>query len=167
MTSEFQIGVITSTHGVRGEVKVYPTTDDPKRFKRLKTVYLETKEGRRQLHIKSVKFFKKYVILGFEEFNDINQVEGFRQAPLIVDRADAVPLSEDEYYISDLIGLSCQDEEGNKIGILKDVMSTGANDVYVIEGENKEILIPAIKECIMGVDLESSVIHIHLLEGLL
>ena len=75
MTEVFQVGVITSTHGIKGEVKVFPTTDDTARFKKLKEVTARTKTGDKLLHIRSVKFFKQFVILGFEEFNDINDVE--------------------------------------------------------------------------------------------
>ena len=167
MTEEFQVGVITSTHGIRGEVKVYPTTDDPARFKQLKTVTLNDRDGSRILHIRSVKFFKQYVILGFEEFNDINQVEGLKKAVLTVSREDAVPLDEDEYYVSDLIGIRCVDDTDEEIGILKEVMPTGANDVYVIEKDGRQILVPAIKDCIREVDMESGIMHIHLLEGLI
>ena len=166
MTNEFQVGVITQTHGIKGEVKVFPTTDDVRRFKKLKEVTAHLKTGDMLLHIKSVKFFKQYVILGFEEFDDINDVEVLKNASLTVDREHAVPLGKDEYYVSDLIGIRCIAEDDSEIGVIKDVLSTGANDVYVVSDGSKDILIPAIKDCIREVDIESGFIRIHMMEGL-
>ena len=161
------VGTITSTHGIRGEVKVFPQTDDPTRFKKLKEVYLDTGKERILLHPESAKFFKQYVILKFKEFNDINEVEGFRQKTLYVDRKNAVSLKKDEYFVADLIGMEARTEDGCKAGIIKDVMQTGANDVYVIEKEGgAELLLPAIKECILNVDVAGRVMTVYVLPGL-
>ena len=168
MENRLQVGIITSTHGVRGEVKVYPTTDDPSRFKRLKEVILDTGKEERILTIESVKFFKQFVILKFKEFDNINDVEKYRQKSLYVDRKNAVRLKKDEYFIADLIGSKVLDEEDKPVGVLKHVMETGANDVYVIEmTDGKELLLPAIKQCILNVDVEAGIIKVHILEGLL
>lgn len=166
MTEEFQVGIITQTHGIRGEVKVFPTTDNTSRFKKLKEVTADTGKQRLLLHVKSVKFFKQYVILAFDEYDNINQIEFLKGAKLLVDREHAVRLSRNEYYIADIIGLSVISDENENLGILKDVLQTGANDVYVVGDDSSEILIPAIKDCILNVDLENSVIKVHLLEGL-
>lgn len=167
MTDEFVIGYITSTHGVHGEVKVFPATDDVKRFKKLKEVTVHTRSGDRLLHIRSVKFFKKFVILGFEEFDNVDDVYALKQASLTVDREHAVSLKKDEYFIADLIGLKCITDEDKELGVIKDVLQTGANDVYVIAAGEKEILIPAIKDCVKEIDVESGIIKVHLLEGLI
>ncbi|MBQ8946832.1 MAG: 16S rRNA processing protein RimM [Lachnospiraceae bacterium] len=167
MTEEFQVGVITSTHGLKGEVKVFPTTDDVRRFKRLKEVTAHIQSGTVLLHIRSVKFFKQFVIIGFEEYDDINKVEHLIKASLTVDRSHAVKLSKDEYYVSDLMGLKCLTDTGEELGIITDVLATGANDVYVVDHDGTELLIPAIKDCIMEVDVESGFIKVHLLEGLI
>ena len=168
MENRLQVGIITSTHGVRGEVKVYPTTDDPSRFKRLKEVILDTGKEERILTIESVKFFKQFVILKFKEFDNINDVEKYRQKSLYVNRKNAVRLKKDEYFIADLIGSKVLDEEDKPVGVLKHVMETGANDVYVIEmTDGKELLLPAIKQCILNVDVEAGIIKVHILEGLL
>lgn len=162
-----RVGVITSPHGVHGEVNVFPTTDDPKRFKRLKKVYLDKKKELIQCEIESVKFFKNMVILKFVGMDDRNELEKFRQCDLLIDRKDAEPLGEDEYFICDLLGLDIVDEQGEKIGILKDVMTSAANDVYVVEkNDGKELLIPAIRDCILETDLEKRTIKVHLLPGL-
>ena len=168
MENRFQVGVITSTHGVRGEVKVFPTTDDVKRFKRLKEVILDTGKEDMVLEIEGVKFFKQFVILKFKDFDNINDVEKYRQKSLYVTRENAVRLRRDEYFIADLIGLDVEDEDGKEIGVLKDVMETGANDVYVINmTDGRELLLPAIKECVLNVDIENGKMQIHILDGLL
>ena len=167
MTERFQVGVITTPHGLRGEVKVYPTTDDPLRFKILKELILKEKRSERVLRIRIVKFFKQFVILGFEGMDRIEDVEALRGCPLLVERRDAAPLEEDEYYVADLIGLSVRDEDGNEIGTLKEVLETGANDVYVVEREGlKDLLLPAISQCILDVQPEEGFITVHIMAGL-
>ena len=168
MEDLFQIGIITSTHGLRGEVKVYPTTDDVRRFKRLKEVILDTGKEHKVLEIESVKFFKQFAILKFRGIDRIEDAERYRKRSLLVTRKNAVRLSRDEYFVADLIGLKVRDEDGAEIGTLRDVMATGANDVYVIDmNGGKELLLPAIKQCVLEVDVEAGFIRIHILEGLL
>ena len=167
MEEFFQVGVITATHGIHGGVKVFPTTDDPNRFKKLKKVLLDTGIQKLELEVAGVKFFKKFVILKFKEFDDINQVEKYRKCSLLVTRENAVRLKKNEYFIADLIGLKVYTEDGRFLGNLEDVMQTGANDVYqIVTEEGKEILIPAIKQCIRNVDIENGNMTVHLLEGL-
>ncbi len=168
MEDLLQVGIITSTHGVRGEVKVYPTTDDPRRFRRLKEVVLDTGKEKQNLEIEGVKFFKQFVILKFKGLDNINDIEKYRQKSLYVTRKNAVRLQKDEYFIADLIGLKVQDEDGKELGIVKDVIETGANDVYEVEmADGKSLLLPAIKQCILNVDVESGTMQVHVLEGLL
>ena len=168
MEKLLQVGVITQTHGVRGEVKVFPTTDDPARFKKLKQVVLDTGKETLPLEVESVKFFKQFVILKFKGYDNINDVEKYKRCPLLVDRENAVPLGEDEYYIADMIGMEVVAEDDEIFGTLKDVIETGANDVYVIDSEKHgEVLVPAIRECILDVDIESHRMKIHLLAGLI
>ena len=127
MEDLLQVGIITSTHGVRGEVKVYPTTDDPRRFRRLKEVVLDTGREKLNLEIEGVKFFKQFVILKFKGLDNINDIEKYRQKSLYVTRKNAVRLQRDEYFIADLIGLKVQDEDGTELGTVKDVIETGAD----------------------------------------
>ena len=167
MEQLLQVGVISSTHGVRGEVKVFPTTDDVKRFKKLKKVILDTGKEQLPLEIEGVKFFKQFVILKFDGIDNINDIEKYKGKSLLVDREHAVKLKKDEYFIADMIGMDVFTEEGELFGALKDVMETGANDVYIIEmTDGKEVLVPAIKQCILDVDIENRKMVIHLLEGL-
>lgn len=168
MEEYLQVGVITNTHGIRGEVKVFPTTDDPARFKKLKQVFLDTGKEYLEMEIEQVKFLKQLVILKFKGYDTINDIEKYKQKRLLVDREHAVKLKKDEYFIADLLGLSVYTESGGHLGTLKDVLQTGANDVYVVEMEdNKEVLIPAIRECILSVDLDKRRMQVHLMEGLL
>ena len=168
MENLLRVGVITSTHGIAGEVKVFPTTDDPNRFKKLKKCIMKTERETMELDIAGVKFFKNMVILKFKQFSNINEIEKFRNAELYVTRENAVPLSEGEYFVCDLIGLKVVDEENNEIGVVTDVLQTAANDVYEIEtSDGKKHLFPAIKQCILGVDLEASVMKVHVMKGLI
>ena len=168
MEDILRIGVITSTHGIAGELKVYPTTDDPKRFKKLKNCILKNERETLELNVAGVKFFKNMVIIRFKEFNNINQVEKFKNSELYVTRENAIPLEEGEYYICDLIGLDVIDDKDNHIGKIYDVIQTGANDVYVIKMiDGRELLLPAIKQCILNVDITSGSMQVHVLEGLL
>ena len=105
MEDLLQVGVITTTHGVRGEVKVFPTTDDPARFKKLKNVILDTGKEKLELEIAGVKFFKNMVILKFKGIDDINDVEKYRKKSLYVTRENAVKLKKDEYFIASNLGL--------------------------------------------------------------
>ena len=167
MEELLQVGVITSTHGVRGEVKVYPTTDDATRFKQLKHVLLDTGKETLPLEIQGVKFFKQFVILKFKGIDNINDIEKYKRCPILVERCDAVELEEDEYFIADMIGMAVETEDGKEFGTLKDVIETGVNDVYVIDSiEHGEVLVPAIKECILNVNIEECRMKIHLMDGL-
>ena len=168
MEDLLQVGIITSTHVVRGEVKVYPTTDDPRRFRRLKEVVLDTGREKINLEIEGVKFFKQFVILKFKGLDNINDIEKYRQKSLYVTRKNAVRLQRDEYFIADLIGLKVQDEDGTELGTVKDVIETGTNDVYEVEmADGRSLLLPAIKQCILNVDVENGMMQVHVLEGLL
>ena len=169
MEKYLRVGVITSPHGVRGEVKVYPTTDDVMRFRKLDKVILDLGRGEtRELKIRQGKFVKNMVILKFKGYDNINDVETWRQKDLLITREQAVTLQPDEYFITDLIGLLVKDDTGAEVGTVKDVLETGANDVYVVALPNgKELLLPAIKDCILNVDIEAGEMTVHILDGLM
>ena len=154
MEDLLKVGVITTTHGIRGEVKVYPTTDAD-RFLDLEYVLLDTGREKRKLEIENVKYFKNLVILKFRGIDNINDIEMYKKRELWIPREEAQELEEDEYYIADLIGMDVVLEDGSKFGTLKDVM------------EGEEILLPAIRECILDVDVEKNVMTIHLMKGLI
>lgn len=168
MEQFLQVGVISSTHGIRGEVKVFPTTDDASRFKKLKKVLLDTGRERLELEIESVRFFKQFAIVKFKGIDNINEIERYKGRGLLVPREDAVGLEENEYYIADLIGMDVFTEDGVLFGKMRDVMETGANEVYIVDSkEHGEVLIPAIRQCILDVDVEGAKMVVRLMEGLI
>ena len=169
MEELLRVGVLASTHGVHGEVKVYPTTDSLERFRSLKETVLLTSRGeKRPLSVEGVKFFKQFAILKFAGIDTIEEVQKYRGCDLMVTRENAQPLAEGEYYIGDLLGLSVLADTGETLGTLTDVLQTGANDVYVVKRPGgRELLLPVIKECILDVNLEKGQVTAHLMEGLL
>ena len=168
MDDLLQVGIITQPHGVHGEVKVFPTTNDVKRFKKLKEVLLDTRKEKITLEIESVKFFKQYAILKFRGFDSINDIEKYKGTPLFVTRENAVKLGQDEYFIADLIDMAVYDEQEQYLGVLTNVIETGANDVYEVKFEDgRQILFPAIKQCILNVDMEGRKMKVHIMDGLL
>lgn len=167
MENLLQVGAILDTHGLRGEVKVFPTTDDPSRYDDLEEVELLTKEGNYlHLEIERVRYFKNLVIVKFKNYDHINDIEQYKKCNLYVTRENAVELEADEYFVADLIGLMAKTDEGEELGQIKDVLTTGANDVYVIDTKEGELLVPAIHDCVQEVDLEAGVMTLHLLPGL-
>lgn len=173
MTELYQVGAITQTHGIRGEVKVFPMTDDVSRFKNMKELILDTGKEQIVLEVTSARPQKNLVILKFKGIDNINDVEKYKGCGLFVTKENRVKCKKDEYFIADLIGLRAIDEEGENFGTISDVIQTGANDVYVVTTkQGEEVMIPAIKDCILEVSVEeqdgqAGYVRIHLLPGLL
>lgn len=168
MEDLFSVGVITTAHGVHGEVKVFPTTDDANRFRKCKELLLDTGKGLKAVKPLGVKFFKNLVILKLEGIDTMDDALLYKGKTLYVTRENAVKCNKDEYFIADLMGLKVIDEELKEIGVISDVLQTGANDVYeVTMPDDKTFLMPAIKECILDVNLSDGYIKIHLMDGLI
>lgn len=168
MEDKFRIGVIANTHGLRGEVKVFPTTEDPERFRYLKEVLLDTGKDWLELEVSSVRFFKNLVIVKFKGIDSINEVEQYKGMDLYVTRENAIPLEEGEYYLADVIGATVVTEEGEIFGELTDVLTnTGANHVFVVLHEGKEVLLPVIPDCVKEVNVEQNKVTVHIMKGLL
>ena len=168
MEQFLRVGVISSTHGIRGEVKVYPTTDDPERFLDLDEVILDTGREHKILEIEGVKFFKNQVILKFKGYDNINDIEKYLKKDLLVDREHAVELGENENFIADLIDMEVATDEGKVLGTLTDVIETGANDVYAVKTPGgTEMLLPASRDCILDVNVDEKRMTVHVMEGLL
>lgn len=162
-----QIGRIIGAHSNKGEVKVYPLTDFPERFHSLKEIILMTPSGRKSLSVEKVRFHKTYVIMKLEGCHTISEAQELKGCTIVIPEGQVHPLEEGEYYYFQLIGLEVYTEEDLYLGILKDIFPTGSNDVYVVKNDQKEYLIPAIKDVVKEVSLEKRRITIHPLKGLL
>ena len=171
MEDLYQVGSITQTHGIRGEVKVFPLTDDISRFKNMKNLLLDGgKDGYITLEVENVRPQKNLVILKFKGIDNINDIEKYKGKGLYVTKENRVELKEDEYFIADLIGCDVftEDNLDNKFGVISDVMETGANDVYDIElAGGGNVLVPAIKDCVLQVDVDNRRVVIRLMKGLM
>lgn len=167
MNSDYlRVGIITNTHGIKGELNVLPTGEGLDRFNSLKDVYVEDKEMT-HLEVCNVKFFKNQAILKFKGIDNINDVEKYKGKNLLVSRQDAIKLEEGEHFVCDIIGFQVVTDEGKILGELSEVLFTAANDVYVVKTEDeKEILLPAIKDVILDISEETGKILVHLLPGL-
>ncbi|WP_114296329.1 ribosome maturation factor RimM [Anaerobacterium chartisolvens] len=167
MHEYLQVGKICNTHGVRGEVKVIPLTDNPERFKDLKSIFIETEGTNKQYDIDSVRYSKNLVLLKLKNIDSIDDAQRLKDTYIVIDRENAVKLPPQSYYICDLIGCGVYDEEGKKLGILSNVLKTGSNDVYIVRDENnKELLIPALKSVVKRVSIEDRIIEVELPDGL-
>lgn len=171
MNDLLQIGRIIGTHGIKGEVTVFPLTDDPRRFSILKDCFL-TKEGDAS-NVPAIAVSARYsnsrVILRLEGVDDRDAALALKGRTIAVNRENAVKLSPGSYFICDLIGSKVIDNDSNEIlGVLGDILQTGSSDIYVVKRENqKDLLLPAIKEVVKEIDLASTTIRVHLLDGLL
>ncbi len=168
MQEYFEVGQIVNTNGLKGLLKINPFTDDITRFERLKTIFIEHKKELLEFEIESVRYQKKQVLLKLKGIDTIEEAEKYREDYLKINRNKEEKLPEDTYYIVDLIGLDIYTEDGELLGKLDDVFSTGSNDVYVVKNsEGKQILLPAISDVIKNIDLEQKKIVVNLIEGLL
>lgn len=162
------IGVVSGAHGIQGEIKVVPMTDDPQRFRLLDQIYLDfSANNLKSYTIQRVRFQKRTILLKLEGIEDRSTVEQLQGIELKIPRESCLELPDDQYYIFQIIGLAVYSTDGQWLGKLSDVMQMPANDVYVVQNGEQEILIPAIKDVIKKVDLETGVMTIELLEGLL
>ena len=167
MQKRLEIGQIINTFGIKGEVKVFPLTDDIKRFDDLETVYVKNKKESQLYNIESIKYHKNFVLIKFKEINTVEQAETLRNSYLEVDRAQAIPLNEGEYFIADLIGLEVYTDNGELLGKVDDIYNSGSADIYVIKNElGKQILLPGIKDVIKEIDVDNEKIIVHLIDGL-
>lgn len=160
-----QVGIIVNTHGIKGDVKVLPLTDDVKRFEDLKNVYLG--DDKLKLEIEKVGYVKGNVLLQFKNYLNINDVEKFKNLDLWINEEDKVELPKDSYFLSDILGLEVHLKEGDHLGTVVDILQPGANDVYVIKDGKKEYLIPAIKDVVIEVDISENKMVIDPIDGML
>lgn len=168
MQEFLEVGQIINTFGIKGFVKVYPYTDDIKRFDDLKKVYIKNKLEKKELEIQEVKYHKNMVLIKFKDIDKLEDAESLRGHYILIDRKDSKPLDEDTYFIVDLLGLEVYTDEGKLLGKLDDIFNTGSNDIYVVKNElGKQLLLPAIKDVIKEIDIKNKKIIVHLLNGLI
>lgn len=166
MSRALHIGTIVNMHGLKGEVKVYPHTNDLKRFEEVGHVYLD-KALTKTLTIENVKYQKNMVILKFKGFSHINEVEGLKQRELYIDReTQGIDLEDSEFYIADLIGMTLVDEAGVQHGKVKDVLQLKMQDVLEVEENGTTWFLPFVDQFILEVDQEEHRIVVALLEGI-
>jgi 16S rRNA processing protein RimM len=167
MKEFLSIGQIINTHGIKGQVKVYPLTDDVKRFKELKNVYIEKNNAITEHKVESTIISNGFAILKIDGINDLTSAEAYKNCYLKINRDDAVKLPKGSYFISDIIGLEVKTVEDDTLGVIKDVFQTGSNDVYVVDYNGKELLIPAIKDVVKSIDIQNGTVTVKLLEGMI
>lgn len=166
MGKMLKVGKIINTHGIKGNLKVFPLTNYMERFEELDWVYIDGNDEK--FYIKDVKYMPTVVLLSFKEYENIDSVEKFKDKYILIDESQRRNLPEDTYYIADIIGLDVYTVKNEYIGKVKDIIQTSSNDVYVIEGgNNKEIMIPAVEEFIPEVCLKEGKIIIDPIEGMI
>jgi len=161
------IGKITRTRGLKGEVVISPLTDDPERFFLLKEVWISGKEKSKIFQIEKVKKFKEKIFLKFQGIDSPEAAKPLVNSFLEIQKESLPPLPQNRYYVFDIIGLEVLTTQGKKIGVIKDVISLPANDVYTVKSGTKEYDIPATKEVVKKIDLHKRIMIIEPLEGLL
>lgn len=161
------IGKIVNTQGHRGEVRVIPLTDFPERFSAMDKAFIELNGQTKLINIEKTYPHKKFIIIKFAGINDMNAAETLKNAKLLIPRDELMPLPEDTFYIFDIVGVGVFTEEGRYLGQVQDVLQTGANDVFIVEGETtRPLLIPALKQVVRDVDIEQKKMTVCLPEGL-
>ncbi len=182
MQEYLSVGCIVNTHGIRGELKVLPSTSDVDRFEYLYSFLVDTSPGSagkgdriapdartplKEYKVESVRYHKNAVLLKLHGVDDMTSAEALKGREMWIPREEARELEEDEWFICDLIGMTVR-ENGFVLGTLTEVLETGSNDVYIVkDAQNREILIPALKDVILDVDLEAKLMEVKLPEGLL
>jgi len=152
---------------VRGEVRVLPHTDNPKRFSWLDEVYVDERDPK-PIAIEGVRFHKELVLLKLVGYDFRDQTDTLKGEMLLVPMENAIPLEDGEYFLFQLLGLDVYTDEDQHLGVLKDVIETGANNVFVVKGEGKkDILLPDTKEVVTEIDFDNGRLTVHLLPGLL
>lgn len=166
MENCFNIGKIVNTHGIKGEVKIYPYTDDIEKFADFDYLYIEG-FGKVKYKLQSARAHKGMVLVKFSEYNDINQIAAFINKNVYIERQDA-PDDGEGHYIVDLIGCEIYDESGEKLGVLKDVLQNSAQDLYEINRvQGGVFLLPVVDEFVKKIDIKNKKIIVHLIEGML
>lgn len=165
------LGKVLRPHGVRGELRLSILTDYPERVNDLETVYIgkDIDDDRAKPYtVSNARLHQKYILLTLDEVQGRDAAERYRDLFVMVTLEDAVPLDEGEFYLFEVVGCDVKTDDGKTLGKIRDVLETGANDVYVIDtDEYGDVLLPVIEDTIIEHDIENGVVHVKLLDGLL
>lgn len=159
-----EIGRIRASHGVRGGMRVQILCDDPYRFLMLKQVYVG--QERTPFRVLEARLFDKQALLRLDGISSPEKVAPWREAFVFVSAADALPLQHGEYYYHQILGLSVITDQGEELGEITDIIPTGSNDVYVVNNDQQELLLPALKDVILAIDLSRQIMTVRIPEGL-
>ena len=164
----YNVGKIVNTHGIRGDVRVMPTTDFvAERFAKGQDLYLQQAGEPLKLTVESARQHKGFILVKFVGYDNINDVQAFRDHELMVSGKDQQPLEDGQYYYHQIIGLSVKTVDGEELGTIKEILSPGANDVWVVQRDGKkDLLLPVIDDVVKDVDLDAGAVTVELMEGL-
>ncbi|RKD24180.1 ribosome maturation factor RimM [Ammoniphilus oxalaticus] len=167
----YDVGKIVNTHGIRGELRIFSVTDFPEeRFQKGSELFLahDSLQEPLPITIQSVRKQKNLYIVKLKEFDNINQVEKYKGGVFRVSEEDRIDLEEGEFYYDDIVGCEAWSDEGVNLGVISDILETGANDVWVVKREGqKDLLLPYIDDCILEVDVAEKRVKVHVMEGLM
>ncbi|WP_067729433.1 ribosome maturation factor RimM [Oceanobacillus damuensis] len=164
----FNIGKIVNTHGIKGEVKVMRISDFEERFEPGETVYVIKDEQPIELTIATHRMHKGFDLVQFKGYDNINKVESFKGCKLKIYEGQLTDLAEDEYYYHEIIGCEVFTNDDRSLGEIKEILSPGANDVWVVkQAKGKDLLIPYIDDVVLEIDTAEKKVVIEPMEGLL
>jgi len=166
MNDRLRVGIVGKAQGIKGEVRVHSVSNDVSRLLELHNVILKSKKTEINYEVASARIQKDFCIMRFKGVEDRNTAEVLNGSEVLIKREDSAELEDNEFFVGDLIDSQVITDDGRNLGKLVDVYETGANDVYVVKNDDKELMIPAIKDCIIKVDTENLIITVHLLPGL-
>lgn len=166
-TKMSSVGKIVGTHGIKGAVKVLPCTDNWDRFNELDRVFLSDRDKTVKAHIETYFKHKNIAVVKFKEWNNINSVKGYKDFEIQIPVSERPDLPKGSYYHDEIIGLNVYNDNGDYLGQIGDIYQTGSNDVYLLKSDDKDYLIPAIKEVIKQIDIADNKMVIKPIEGLL
>jgi 16S rRNA processing protein RimM len=165
----YTIGKIVNTHGIRGELKIVPETDFPERFDPgSELIIVDVQQKQTPVKVQSSRLHKNMYIVKLEKHDGINDVEKYKGSLLKIEAKYQKPLEEGEYYYHEIIGCKVIADDGQELGLISEILTPGANDVWVVAlPKNKQLLLPVIDEVVLDVDVQAKTVRIHLMEGLL
>ncbi len=167
MLEYISIGQIINTYGIKGELKVYPLTDNIRRFDDIDAVFIDENNMLKRYEIQRIKYLNNIIVIKFKYIDNLKSAEKLRNKYIKVHRNDAVKLPENSFFVCDIIGTEVFTIEGILLGKVQDVIKTGSNDVFIVKNEDNEILIPALKSIFKEINIIQGKIIVELPKGLI